>query len=152
MKNNEAGTSGKWDIPENYILSDFQWVNASGNSPGRCILGTGSFGEVRLCKNNDGKLFACKILEKKKIIRNQMENYVKQEIYIQMRMKHAHIIKLYGCTQDETFIYIFLDYCKNNSLYKSLKKQSNFKEKSAFVFFFQTALGIYYSYRSELSS
>jgi protein kinase A len=144
MKNHENISSEKWNIPENYNLGDFQWVNTSGNGPGTCILGIGSFGEVRLCKNNDGKLFACKILEKQKIIRNQMENYVKQEISLQMRMKHAHIIKLYGCTQDKKFIYIFLDYCKNNSLYKSLKKQSTFKEKSAFVFFFQTALGINY--------
>jgi serine/threonine protein kinase len=141
--NSQKDFQTDWDIAESFTKDDFEWVNKDGTSPGMCILGQGSYGKVQLCKNKKNKLLACKIIDKKKVVKTNMENYIKQEIEVHRKMKHPHILKLHGCCQDSQFVYILLDYCKNNSLYKHLTKQKKIKEKSAFTFFFQTALGIH---------
>ena len=133
--------NGMWDIPTNFNVKDFQWVDKSGQSPGNCVLGQGSYGQVKLCRNQKNKLFACKILEKKRVAKLKMETYIKQEIDIHLRMKHPHILKLHGCAQDDQHIYLFLDYCKNNCVYFYLKKKKKLRENAAFTFFFQTGLG-----------
>jgi serine/threonine protein kinase len=137
MKNNSL----LWDIPTKLDVKNFQWVKKNGKSPGNHILGKGSYGEVKLCRNQNNKLFACKIIEKKRVTKLKMEAYIKQEVELHLQMKHPHILKLYGCAQDEENIYLFLDYCKNNCVYFYLKKKKNLKENAAFTFFFQTALG-----------
>lgn len=140
----ESDFETDWDITESFTKDDFEWVNEDGSSPGNFLLGQGSYGKVKLCKDKDGKLLACKIIDKKKVTKKNMENYIKQEIELHRKMKHPHILKLYGCCQDSEFVYILLDYCKNNSVYTHLTKQKKLKEKTAFTFFFQTALGKVY--------
>ena len=130
-----------WDIPTKMNIEDFQWVDKTGKAPGEYILGQGSYAEVKLCRNKKNKLFACKIIQKKKVARLKMQQYIKQEIELHLKMKHPHILKLYGCAQDESNIYLFLDYCKNNCVYFYMKKKKRLKENAAFTFFFQTALG-----------
>jgi serine/threonine protein kinase len=131
----------KWNFPSKMDLKDFQWVDKSGKAPGEYILGQGSYGEVKLCRDKRDKLFACKVIEKRKVTRLKMENYVRQEVELHLKMRHAHILKLYGVAQDEDYIYLFLDFCKNNCLYFYMKKKKRLKENAAFTFFFQTALG-----------
>lgn len=133
-----------WDIPTNLNISDFQWVDKTGKSPGEFVLGKGSYAEVKLCRNRDHKLFACKIIEKKKVTIHKMEIYIKQEIELHLKMSHRNILKLWGCGQDESNIYLFLDYCKNNCVYMYLKKKKRLKENASFTFFFQTALGNFF--------
>lgn len=131
----------KWDFPTKMELKDFQWVDKSGKAPGEYILGTGSYGEVRLCRDRKNRLFACKVIQKKKVVKLKMETYVKQEVELHLKMRHPHILKLFGVAQDEDSIYLFLDFCKNNCLYFYMKKKKRLKENAAFTFFFQTALG-----------
>jgi len=130
-----------WKIPTNLDLKDFQWVKKNGITPGEYILGKGSYAEVKLCRNRQNKLFACKIIEKKKVAKLKMEMYIKQEIELHLTMKHPHILKLYGCAQDNDHIYLFLDYCKNNCVYFYIKTKKRLSENAAFTFFLQTALG-----------
>ena len=129
------------EIPFNLNINDFQWVDKTGQSPGECVLGKGSYAEVKLCRNKENQLFACKIIEKKKVEKLKMEDYIQQEIKLHLKMNHRNILKLWGCAQDEKFIYFFLDYCKNNCVYFYIKKKKRLKENAAFTFFFQTALG-----------
>lgn len=141
------GDPKRWNIPTKMDIKDFQWVDKSGKAPGEYVLGQGSYGEVKLCRNKNNKLFACKIIEKKKVEKLKMEIYIKQEVELHLKMKHPHILKLHGCAQDEKHIYLFLDYCKNNCVYFYMKKKKRIKENAAFTFFFQTALGKFLAYK-----
>ena len=144
--------SNNWNIPSNLKLTDFQWVGKNGKSPGDFLLGKGSYAEVKLCRNRANKLFACKIIQKKKVKKLKMETYIKQEIELHLTMKHPHILKLYGCAQDSDHIYLFLDYCRNNCVYYYIKTKKRLSENAAFTFFFQTALGIIFYKKFKFSS
>lgn len=130
-----------WDIPTNLNCKDFQWVDKTGKAVGEYILGRGSYAEVRLCRNKYNRLFACKIIPKKKVIKLKMEAYIKQEINLHLGMDHPHILKLFGCAQDRKNVYLYLDFCRNNCLYHHLRRKGKLSENSSFTFFFQTALG-----------
>ena len=131
----------RWQINNELDLSDFPCVKKDGRTPGICLLGKGSYAEVRLCLGPKNKLYACKVVNKAKIAKTNMQAYIKQEFEIHQRMKHPHVLRLHGVAQDPENVYIYLDYCKNNSLYKHFRKRRRLKEEEAFVFFLQTALG-----------
>ena len=142
MQPSPANEENIWHIDNELNLSDFHWVQRDGNTPGDCLLGKGSYAEVRLCKSKSNKLYACKVVNKAKIAKTNMQAYIQQEFEIHRRMKHPHILRLHGVAQDRDNVYIYLDYCKNNSLYSHYRKRKRLKEEEAFVFFLQTALGI----------
>jgi len=70
---------------------------------------------------------------------------LKREIKIQKKMDHPHVIKLLHYFEDKENVYLILQYAENGSLFRYLKKKSRFKEEEAFVYFFQTCLGIDFS-------
>ena len=51
---------------------------------------------------------------------------LKREIELQSHLKHPHILRLYSFFQDETRIYIILEYATGGELYKYLKKNKVF--------------------------
>ena len=75
---------------------------------------------------------------------------MKQEIKIHKKLNHPHIIKLYSFFEDKYFIYMILEYAENGTLYNYMKKRKVLTESEAFIFFFQTCLGIDYLHKHDV--
>jgi hypothetical protein len=112
--------AGSWlssrHIVNNYILLE--------------SLGTGSYGEVRLCKERTtDKLFAIKIitkdmLKKKKVGQDSSHlDDVKREIAIMKKLSHPNVLRLYEVMDDPNVnkLYLVLEYMKLGDLMHVLK-------------------------------
>ena len=75
---------------------------------------------------------------------------MKQEIKIHKKLQHPHIIKLYHYFEDKYFIYMIMEYAENGMLFTYLKKKKRLTESEAFIFFFQTCLGIDYLHKNDV--
>ena len=106
-------------IVNNYILLD--------------VLGTGSYGEVRLCKDRISEtLYAIKIISKdflKKRKNNKTtETYfedIKREIAIMKKLLHPNILRLFEVLDDPNVnkMYLVLEYMKMGDLVNILKRR-----------------------------
>lgn len=107
-------------IVNNYILLD--------------VLGTGSYGEVRLCKDRiTEKLYAIKIISKdflkKKKNNKSNETYfedIKREIAIMKKLLHPNILMLFEVLDDPNVnkMYLVLEYMKMGDLVNILKRRT----------------------------
>ena len=97
------------------------------------MLGTGTFGKVRLYRDKNYKdlLFAIKTLKKEGIPQYQF-NLLKSEVNILSNLDHPNIVKYFGTFEDEFFIHIVMEYLKGHDLDKiiSLKNYTGFDEKN----------------------
>lgn len=82
-------------------------------------LGSGVSAEVHLCKlRAKGILVALKIISKSAIKSLNINHQISREIEIHCRLIHPNIIRLFAYFTDTKFLYLVLEYCANNSLYK----------------------------------
>ena len=97
------------------------------------MLGTGTFGKVRLYRDKNYKelLFAIKTLKKEGIPQYQF-NLLKSEVNILSNLDHPNIVKYFGTFEDEFFIHLVMEYLKGHDLDKiiSLKNYTGFDEKN----------------------
>ncbi|CAD8163085.1 unnamed protein product [Paramecium pentaurelia] len=129
----------KAELPKRNV-QDFEIVNQGS-------LGRGSFGCVKLARDRStGLLYAMKIIEKSDV---SIEN-LRREIRIQKRLQHPHVIQLFEFFEDEQYVYLILEYAENGSLFGYLRKRKILPENEAFVYFFQTCLGIDYLHKKQI--
>jgi len=96
------GGSFPSDIHEKYELLDD-------------VLGEGSFGTVRKCRNKvTSDLRALKTIDKSKL---PDATQLKREVDILSNVDHPHIIKLYDVYEDEHNIYLVSELCSGGELY-----------------------------------
>ena len=70
---------------------------------------------------------------------NAKPEYLKREIKLQKSLDHPHIIKLFHTFQDNEMLFFFY-----------LRKKKKYEEKEAFIFFFQTCIGIDYLHKKGI--
>ncbi|KAM3135298.1 hypothetical protein pb186bvf_012596 [Paramecium bursaria] len=117
----------------------------------RTELGKGSYGCVKLVKDKqNGKLYAMKIMNKRSVFDYCSVENLKREIKIQRRLNHAHVCKLFHYFEDKENVYLILEYAENGSLFSYIKKRTKLPENEAFVYFFQTCLGIDYLHKNKI--
>ncbi|KAL4478884.1 hypothetical protein ABPG72_009710 [Tetrahymena utriculariae] len=89
-------------------------------------LGTGKFSEVHMAQDlNTGLIVALKKIKKEVLIKYKSEDYLENEIKIQIFANHPNILKLYGFYYDEEFIYLVQEYASHGELHQELKRQPN---------------------------
>jgi len=116
-------------------------------------LGKGSYGQVKLVKekgNPSSKLYAMKVISIAQLKAYSSVEYLKNEIKIQKRLDHPHIVKLHHYFQDKENVYLILEYAENNNLFFYLRKKKKLTEREAFFFFSQTCLGIDYLHKKGI--
>lgn len=89
-------------------------------------------------------------MTKKSIFEYSSVENLKREIKIQKKLSHPHIIKLIHYFEDKENVFLVLEYAENGSLFRYLKKKGKFTEYEAFVYFFQTCLGIDYLHKKGI--
>lgn len=84
------------------------------------VLGSGSYGEVRLCKDKMvGNLWACKVICKAKLQESpRLQERVRNEAKIHRRLSgHPNVVHLMDVFEDESCVYMVMEYCKLGSLH-----------------------------------
>lgn len=98
------------------------------------VLGEGSFGTVRKCRNRLTKqVCALKTIDKSKL---PDATQLRREVDILLNVDHPHIIKLYDVYEDTKNIYLVSELCLGGELYdrvveKTRSKEGHFSEFTA---------------------
>lgn len=75
---------------------------------------------------------------------------LKNEIKIQKRLHHPHIIQLFDFFEDHENIYLVLEYAENGNLRSFLKRKKRLSEKEAFIYFIQACLGVDFLHKKNI--
>ena len=85
-------------------------------------LGSGSYGNVSLVKNNKKNyLYAIKNISNKQILYNQLSSNLDLEKGILLRIDHPFIVKLVKTLKDDRFIYFLMDYIRGKELFDVIR-------------------------------
>jgi len=117
-----AGTGG-----DEYRLEDLE--------VGR-TLGVGAFGRVKLVKpkpgarggGDPGKTYALKILSKRGIVDNGLQEHVVNEKEIMAELNHPFILSFHGAMQDDHRVYFLLEVLLGGELFRVLRSEGSFPE------------------------
>lgn len=106
-------------------------------------LGKGSFGEVFLVSKQDtGQLFAMKVLQKDKIISQNLIKYALTERNVLSYMKHPFIVSLNFAFQTTDKLFLILDYCPGGDLGSHLSKEKRLSEYRARIYICEIVLAL----------
>ncbi|XP_073222217.1 SNF1-related protein kinase catalytic subunit alpha KIN10 isoform X1 [Cicer arietinum] len=112
-------------------------------------LGIGSFGKVKIAEHVlTGHKVAVKILNRRKIKNQEMEEKVRREIKILRLFMHPHIIRLYEVIETPTDIFVVMEYVKSGELFDYIVEKGRLQEDEARNFFQQIISGVEYCHRN----
>jgi len=96
------------------------------------VVGKGSFGKVmQVRKNDDGKIYAMKVLKKKALVKRKQVVHTQTERKVLANVDHPFIVSLRFAFQTDAKLYMILDFFNGGELFFHLKKEGRFTEKRA---------------------
>ena len=94
-----------------------------------CV-GVGGFGRVYKVRHKVSKnVYAIKVVNKQKILENELITQMKLEIMIMYKLDHEHIIKLYNHFEDDDNFYLIMQFASKGQLYTKLKMLGRLDER-----------------------
>ncbi|KAJ3446536.1 cbl-interacting protein kinase 32 [Anaeramoeba flamelloides] len=106
-------------------------------------LGEGAFGKVKQAKNSEtGEFVAIKIMNKEKILKENMSDQIKKEISIMKMINHKHVVKLIDVLVSKTRIYLVIELLTGGELFYKIANNGKFSEKVARFYFQQLITGL----------
>lgn len=107
------------------------------------LIGKGSFGEVYLVeKKNTGTLYAMKVLNKDKIMAQNLIKYAMTERNVLSVTDHPFIVKLSFSFQSSDRLFLILDYCPGGDLAEHLSREKKFTEERAKIYLCEIILAL----------
>ncbi|KAI8970161.1 kinase-like domain-containing protein [Mycotypha africana] len=108
-------------------------------------VGTGSFGRVHLAQSKvNGKHYAIKVLDKYDVVRLKQVEHVNNEPTILREISHPFLITLWDAFQDDTHLFMVLDYIPGGELFRVLRKHKKFTEATAKFYAAEVLLALAY--------
>mgnify|MGYP000011510865 CR=1 FL=1 len=110
-------------------------------------MGSGTYGEVRKCKNAKSNVVrAVKILRKEKLDEFEVQRFT-HEIEILKRLDHPNVIKLYEMYEDEKRYYLVTELCTGGELFDEVTIRGQFEEEHAAIIIQQVISAVAYCHR-----
>ena len=132
-----------------HVLDSYEKVDMGGKAGSS--LGKGAYGQVNLmCNKETNKYVALKVIEKKIVGNESMLSALQKEIEIHKKLQHDNIIRLCGHLEDESKIYLLMEYANKGNLFQLIRKKGRLTEKEAFFFFTQACSAINFLHRNML--
>ena len=93
-------------------------------------IGIGGFGKVYKVRHKISKnIYAIKVINKQKIVENNLCEQIRLEVRIMYSLNHEHIIKLNNHFEDDDNFYLVLEYAPKGHLYEKLKLMGRLPER-----------------------
>lgn len=121
----------------------------------RKVLGKGGYGKVfqvrKLTGDDQGKIFAMKVLKKATIVRNQKDTaHTKAERNILEEVKHPFIVDLIYAFQTKGKLYLILEYLSGGELFMHLEREGIFMEDTACFYVAEITLALEHLHRQGI--
>jgi len=96
------------------------------------VIGKGSFGKVmQVRKKDSGKIYAMKVLKKQQLVARKQVDHTRTERKVLEEIDHPFIVSLRFAFQNETKLYMVLDFFTGGELFFHLKNAGRFPEARA---------------------
>ncbi|GLG98475.1 Serine/threonine-protein kinase polo [Gryllus bimaculatus] len=115
------------------------------------FFGKGGFAkcyEIIDIKSN--QIFAGKIVPKKNLVGSNQKEKMTQEINIHRSLKHPNIVGFYNFFDDDNFVYIVLELCRNRSMMEMQKRRKCLTEPEVRYFLHQILIGVDYLHKRNI--
>lgn len=98
-----------------------------------CKLGQGQFGTTYLCiERSSGLEFACKLIEKCKLLSLEDVEDVRREIRIMHHLSGSpHIVSIHGAFEDLSIVYLVMELCAGGELFDRIIQRGHYSEREA---------------------
>jgi len=117
-----------------YKMSDFDCVKT---------IGRGAFGEVRVVrKKEDNKVYAMKMMRKKEMITKKQVGHIRAERNLLAAADCEWLVKLHYSFQDDTYLYLVMEYCAGGDLMTILMREDILSEDHTRFYMSELAMAI----------
>ncbi|CDH55220.1 camp-dependent protein kinase 5 [Lichtheimia corymbifera JMRC:FSU:9682] len=117
-------------------LSDFNLLRT---------LGTGSFGRVHLAQSrHNAGYYAIKVLKKTEVVRLKQVEHTNNEKHILEGVANPFLVNLWGTFQDDSNLYMVMDYVPGGELFSVLRKSKRFPDHVAKFYAAEVILALEY--------
>ncbi|ORE05185.1 kinase-like protein [Rhizopus microsporus var. microsporus] len=114
-------------------------------------VGTGSFGRVHLAQSKvNGKHYAIKALDKYDVVRLKQVEHINNEPTILREVAHPFVVTLWDAFQDDTHLFMVMDYVPGGELFSILRKQKKFDEQTAKFYAAEVVLALAYLHEKDI--
>ncbi|KAI7893124.1 kinase-like domain-containing protein [Mucor mucedo] len=114
-------------------------------------VGTGSFGRVHLAQSKvNGKHYAIKALDKYDVVRLKQVEHINNEPSILRDVSHPFLVTLWDAFQDDTHLFMVMDYVPGGELFSILRKQKKFSEQAAKFYAAEVILALSYLHENGI--
>uniref|UniRef100_A0A673KQG2 non-specific serine/threonine protein kinase n=1 Tax=Sinocyclocheilus rhinocerous TaxID=307959 RepID=A0A673KQG2_9TELE len=114
-------------------------------------LGKGKFGNVYLAREQKLKVIvALKVLFKSQMEKESVEHQLRREIEIQSHLRHPNILRFYNYFQDNTRVFLILEYAPRGEMYKELQRCGRFDEQRSATYMEELADALLYCHEKKV--
>ena len=94
---------------------------------------------------------AMKVIEKKKIAKEEDQKKLLAEIQVMRMLDHPNILKMYEFYQDEKNFYLIIELCTGGELFDKIIEQGTLTEKEASYIMRQLLSAVYYAHNNNIA-
>ncbi|KAF9942659.1 hypothetical protein BGZ67_000473 [Mortierella alpina] len=115
------------------------------------VLGTGTFGRVYLTKfRHNQTYYAMKVLKKSEVVRLKQVEHINSEKQILSQVHFPFIVNLFTTFQDESNLYMLLEYVIGGELFSHLRKAGRFTNDMTRFYAAEIVLAIEYLHSRDV--